>query len=104
MCSWRTQSVVLQALPCLKVDILAIIFRLEWSQHVAPFPINNRVCAFHVAIGDGLPFFNAPTMAGVMRSFQTGCGSDPLDSGCCYWDASAWSCEYCDDFTVTDDT
>lgn len=38
------------------------------------------------------------------HSFQTGCGNDPLDSGCCYYEASAWSCEYCEEFTVVDGT
>lgn len=37
-------------------------------------------------------------------SFQTGCGNDPLDSGCCYWDSSSssWTCEFCEEFQEFD--
>eukprot|EP00903_Cladosiphon_okamuranus_P018631 g17149.t3 len=50
------------------------------------------------------PKYDATYVTNLGTSFQTGCGHDPLDSGCCYWESPTWSCEYCEEFAVIDNT
>ncbi|CAM9450628.1 unnamed protein product [Ascophyllum nodosum] len=44
------------------------------------------------------PKYDYTYITNLGTSFQTGCGNDPLDTGCCYFDSSSWTCEYCEEF------
>ncbi|CAM9417789.1 unnamed protein product [Discosporangium mesarthrocarpum] len=52
------------------------------------------------------PEYDETYVTNLGTSFQTGCGYDPRDTGCCYWDSSSssWTCKYCPDIIASNDS